>query len=224
MTSPLDRRALLQAMTAMGAMALLSDGGFTALAQSALKTGNPEPFSWDKLKATAKEMAQGAYKPPRVPDPEIVNKINYEEWGKITFNTDQAVFADGPGKFPVTFFHIGKFFQKSIEMHLVQNGEARTILYSQDMFNMPADSPARQLPSGIGFAGFRLQEPRTGKLDWRKNDWVAFLGASYFRAIGELLPVRPVGARHRGGCGGRRQGRGISRLHKLLPRNAVGHE
>jgi glucans biosynthesis protein len=51
---------------------------------------------------------------------------------------------------------------------------------------MPADSPARKLPDNSGFAGFRFQEARTGKLDWRKNDWVAFLGASYFRAIGEL--------------------------------------
>jgi glucans biosynthesis protein len=46
---------------------------------------------------------------------------------------------------------------------------------------------ARRLPEGSGFAGLRIQEPRTGGLDWRKNDWVAFLGASYFRAIGELF-------------------------------------
>ncbi len=54
---------------------------------------------------------------------------------------------------------------------------------------MPPNSPARELPKGAGFAGFRLQESRTGdqqKLDWHTNDWVAFLGASYFRAIGEL--------------------------------------
>ena len=71
-------------------------------------------------------------------------------------------------------------------MHLVQDGMARTIVSNQGLFNMPETSPAKQLPAGVGFAGFRLQEPRDGKLDWRKNDWVAFLGASYFRAIGEL--------------------------------------
>ena len=186
MSASFDRRDFLKGVTAASLLGLLIENGSEALAQSALKTGNPEPFSFDTLKATAKQMAAGPYVPPRVPDPDIVNKINYEEWGKITFNTDQAVFAEGPGQFPVTFFHIGKFFQKSVEMHLVQNGEARTILYSQDMFNMPANSPAKQLPSGIGFAGFRLQEPRDGTPDWHKNDWVAFLGASYFRAIGEL--------------------------------------
>src|SRR5580704_4239985 len=51
---------------------------------------------------------------------------------------------------------------------------------------MAANSPARDLPTGAGFAGLWVQEARYGVLDWRKNDWVAFLGAAYFRAIGEL--------------------------------------
>jgi glucans biosynthesis protein len=50
---------------------------------------------------------------------------------------------------------------------------------------MPADSLARKLPEQSGFAGFRLQESRT-RPDWRTQDWMAFLGASYFRAIGAL--------------------------------------
>src|SRR3546814_9234751 len=54
---------------------------------------------------------------------------------------------------------------------------------------MPADSPAHELPKGAGFAGFRFQESRYGdqqQFPWQKDDWVAFLGASYFRAIGAL--------------------------------------
>ena len=86
----------------------------------------------------------------------------------------------------MTFFHLGMFFQKAVAMHLVVAGEAREIIYDPGDFDMPADSIARKLPSGAGFAGFRIQEPRGGPLDWRDNDWVAFLGASYFRAIGEL--------------------------------------
>src|SRR3546814_20975307 len=50
---------------------------------------------------------------------------------------------------------------------------------------MPADSVARQLPEDSGFAGFRRQESTTNG-DWQTHDWVAFLGASYFRAIGAL--------------------------------------
>jgi glucans biosynthesis protein len=67
-----------------------------------------------------------------------------------------------------------------------QWGTSRQIVYEQSYFDMPADSPGRELPKGAGFAGLRIQEARDGTLDWRKNDWVAFLGAAYFRSIGEL--------------------------------------
>src|SRR3546814_20075115 len=70
-------------------------------------------------------------------------------------------------------------------MHALEHGAAREILYSPDYFDMPADSVARQLPEDSGFAGFRLQESTTNG-DWQTHAWVAFLGASYFRAIGAL--------------------------------------
>ncbi len=183
----LDRRALLKAMAAASAMGLLAEGVTPAMAQQAgLKLGAPEPFTFELLKEKARRMAMDSYQPPMRPAPDIVKQLNYEEWGKITFNTDEALFADGPGEFPVTFFHIGMFFAKSVDMLVVAQGQSREIVYDQSMFNIPPDSPAHELPKGIGFAGFRLQEARNGKLDWHKNDWVAFLGASYFRAIGEL--------------------------------------
>ena len=123
----------------------------------------------------------------------MLDRIDYAEHGKIKFNTDFALFRDGPGDFPVTFFHLGKYFRAPVHMYVLsaagQNATASEILYDPAYFSMPPDGPARELPKGAGFAGFRLQEGRVGdqqKLDWHANDWVAFLGASYFRAIGEL--------------------------------------
>ena len=151
-----------------------------------MQLGEPAAFSFDILKETARRIAGAPYVAPTLPSPDIVSRIVYETWGKIAFNIDDALFADGPGRFPVTFFHLGKFFPKPVRMHAVRGGEAREIIYDPRYFLMPADSPARQLPTGSGFAGVRIQEARDGALDWRKNDWAAFLGASYFRAIGEL--------------------------------------
>ncbi len=187
MTDLFDRRRLLQALAVAGASGLLPAGFSPAEAAGSLTLGAPETFSFEGLKATAAQLSAQPYTAPRQPDPAVVSKIDYENWGKITFNTDSSLFANGPGQFPVTFFHIGKFFPKSVEMYAVEKGQARPIVYSQAMFDMPADSPAKQLEQGIGFAGFRIQEPRDGSLDWRKNDWAAFLGAAYFRAIGELF-------------------------------------
>ncbi|ACK49288.1 periplasmic glucan biosynthesis protein MdoG [Methylocella silvestris BL2] len=178
-----DRRSVLKAAAAMG----FSAAGFSAAAAlEGLKLGPARPFSFEGLKAAAKRRAAEPYVGPPHPAPEIVGKINYEAWGKIAFDMDHALFANGPGRFPVSFFHLGMFFQKAVEMNVVEGASAREIIYDQSYFTMPDDSVAKKLPQGAGFAGLRIQEPRDGALDWRKNDWVAFLGAAYFRSIGAL--------------------------------------
>jgi glucans biosynthesis protein len=182
----INRRQFLQTATATAALAAQGFSG-QALAQQGLKMGIPSPFSFEDLKKRAQDMARSAYMAPQSPSPEVLYQIDYDAHGKIRFRTDLALWANGPSEFPVTFFHLGRFFQKPVRMHVIEGGQAREIVYDSDYFDMPADSPARKLPDNSGFAGFRFQEARNGKLDWKKNDWVAFLGASYFRAIGELF-------------------------------------
>ncbi len=185
MSDSLDRRTLLKG-AAVAAVAMSSIGEAGAAFPDGLGYGEPVAFSYDLLKAQAREKAHAPYVAPPHPAPEVVQKINYEEWGKIRYRSDHALFADGPGRFPVEFFHLGLFFQKAVDFHVIDGDQSKRIVYDQSYFDMPADSVARQLPQGAGFAGFRIQESREGPLDWRKNDWVAFLGAAYFRAIGEL--------------------------------------
>jgi glucans biosynthesis protein len=181
----MDRRSLLSGALSLGTLAA---AGFSpaALANDGLRFGEPGPYSFEALKARARALAAAPYEAPPRPSPEILQQIDYDAHGKIRFKTDLALFANGPGEYPVTFFHLGRYFQKPVRMHVAEGGSAREIIYQDHVFDMPADSPARRLPDNSGFAGFRFQEARSGKLDWRKNDWVAFLGASYFRAIGEL--------------------------------------
>lgn len=181
-----DRRTVLTALAASVAASMTSGSAGGAFAAGNLQLGPPQPFSFEGLQDTARQMAKGPYQGPPHPSPDIVDKIDYETWGQISFDTNSALFASGPGRFPVSFFHLGKFFPKAVEMNVVENGQARTIIYDQSYFDMPADSVAHELPNGAGFAGLRIQEARDGTLDWHKNDWVAFLGAAYFRAIGEL--------------------------------------
>ena len=184
MAKTIDRRTVLK--TAASVAAATATALPTPALAATMKFGPAKPFSFETLKALARDMAKLPYKGPDKPSGDILDQLNYEEWGKIGFNPDYALFGEGPGKFPVTFFHLGKFFRKAVEMYVVEGDSAKEILYDQAYFNMPADSPARKLPKGVGFAGIRVQEPRDGTLDWKKNDWAAFLGAAYFRAIGEL--------------------------------------
>jgi glucans biosynthesis protein len=180
MPLPIDRRSLL------GAAGLLIGAALSptqAAAADHLAFGAPFAFSFEGLRTLARQRAAAPYAPPTAPSA-ILAQLDYQAWGQIKFDTDNALFADGP--LPVTFFHLAKYFQAPVRIYAVDAARAREVVYNARYFDMPANSPARQLPKGLGFAGFRVQEPRSGPLDWRTNDWVAFLGASYFRAIGAL--------------------------------------
>jgi len=188
-----DRRSMLGGTVAAITAAALELPG-AALAGAGLKLGSEAvPFSFDALTAEARGRAARPYQPPAALPQQLIERIDYEAHGKIKFNTAYALFRDGPGEYPVTFFHLGRYFPRPVHMYVLASESggsvAREILYDPSYFTMPASSPARALPRGAGFAGFRFQESRLEdqkKLDWRTNDWVAFLGASYFRAIGEL--------------------------------------
>ena len=158
-----------------------------------VRLGAPKPFSFEALVAHAERSAKSPYNAPRSPPASVLDRIDYDAHGKLKYKPERALFAEGPGRYPVTFFHLGRYFRAPVRMHVVSTeGDkqvASEVVYDESYFEMPKDSPARELPRGSGFAGFRFQESRLGdqkKLPWQKNDWVAFLGATYFRAIGAL--------------------------------------
>jgi glucans biosynthesis protein len=183
----ISRRLFLRSSLAAAALSplLLRASPACATPAAKLQFGPATPFTFDGLIERAKKLAAAAYAEPYRPAPDVVKRIDYEVHGKIKFKSDNALFADGPGVYPATFFHLGQFFQKSVKMHALEGGQAREILYSPSYFDMPADSIARKLPKDSGFAGFRLHEAKT-RSDWKSQDWTAFLGASYLRTIGSL--------------------------------------
>lgn len=183
----LSRRGFLKSASLFALGGALSNWvrALPAATSSGLHLGPAQPFSFDALIERASTMAKASYVPPPKSRPDIVEQIDYETWGQIRYRPADALFADGPSLYPATFFHVGHFFPKSVKMHALEGDVAREILYSPSYFSMPADSVARKLPENTGFAGFRLQESRKRE-DWRTQDWIAFLGASYFRAIGAL--------------------------------------
>ena len=184
MFAPIHRRTLLAALAAGTALAGLP-AWTPAAAANGLTLGDATPFSFSGLIEEAQSRATRPYAEPARPAPELVEKIGYSEHGALRFKPEMALNADRDGTYPATFFHLGTFFPKTVKMHALADGRAREIVYSPSYFDMPAESVARRMPSDAGFAGFRLHES-TSREDWQTQDWVAFLGASYFRAIGAL--------------------------------------
>jgi periplasmic glucans biosynthesis protein len=187
-----SRRRLLLGAAATVALSRLPSRTALAAAANRPQLGPAQEFSFDALSREAEASAGNPYAPQAPLPQKILEQIDYEALGKIHFDPDCALFRDGPGAYPVTFFHPGRLSPTVVRMFALSGAAphqlAHEVGYEPRCFRMPSDSPAIGL-RGAGYAGFRFQESRLGDqraLDWRKNDWVAFLGAAYFRAIGEL--------------------------------------
>jgi glucans biosynthesis protein len=138
--------------------------------------GPPQPFSFDRLKGMAGALAARPYRPRPRPLIDQVHAVDYDAFGQVIYRPSATLWTDGPPDQAVRFFPIGRASPKPVAMHVVSGGQARQIPYSPALFDMPADSPFRALGDAAGFGGFRVLNAD------RATDWVAFLGASYFRA------------------------------------------
>lgn len=139
----------------------------------------PKPFSFDNLIEDAKRRAAEFYEPQIAKGAAILEKIDYDQHNKIRFRLDRAIPVND-GRARVALFHPGALFPLPVSINLVTGDTSKELSYRPDYFDMPEDSPARQLPEDLGFAGFRVMGAES------ERDWLAFLGYSYFRSSGEL--------------------------------------
>ena len=107
------------------------------------------------------------------------------------FGPEYALFGDGPGVYPVTFQFLGGFFPKTRADARGRGRRGARDRLLAGLFHRHATTVPRAScrPGTNAFAGFWIQESRL-QGDWRKREpWATFLGASYFRAVGELGQV-----------------------------------
>ena len=174
----LNRRNFLG--TSIAGLALAASRSGSLAAGSLPGLGEPHPFTFDDLVARARALVAQPYTPPEITAPHVLDRIDYDAHWRIRFRDEATVTPPGTDS-PVQFFHPGRFFREPVRMYLQDEGIAREVLFDKSYFDIPADSPANDLPEGVGFAGFRIMRPDLGP------DWVSFLGASYFRADGPLM-------------------------------------
>ena len=174
-----SRRRVIQ-----GLGGLLLGAGFSppfaavARAQAAPPLGSATPYDFTALRERARRLAAAPYAPPPVAHAELLESIDYDAYKAIAFRPEGTLWPDADSAFPVRLFHLGRYFKRPVRLHVVAEGAAREIRYDADTFSYSDPELAARLPADLGFAGFRLMHP--GK----ETDWLAFLGASYFRSAG----------------------------------------
>lgn len=186
---PLRRRQLVMGLAALTGTTILSGSlAGRALAQEAAApdaaAADPgTPFSFDILTEDMRQRATRPHEPATKPA-SFLDQLTYDDYQKIKFRDSAARWAAPDSAFRVFPFHMGWLFEEPVLIHEVEGGVSRLMHFSTDDFEYIGDLAARvpehaELP---GVAGFRLNAPlnRADLFD----EVVAFLGASYFRALG----------------------------------------
>ena len=179
----LHRRKVLRGLGGLGwagvpGMALLHAS--RALAAPVQHAGAPQPFDYAWLKGQARARAAVPYHPPEETLPASLKHLDWDQYQAIGFRSDHALWAGKHLPFEIGFFHLGLNFKTPVRMYEVAGGQARRIAFDPAMFDYGKSGvDGSQLPPQLDFAGFRVFSQTD-----LKRDIAAFLGASYFRAVG----------------------------------------
>ena len=177
----MQRRALFKASAALALAGFSTPHLYAAAKSASLKTlGNAEPFDYTWLKGRARKLSSEPYHAPPDKVPQKIKSLDWDQYQSIAYRNDHALWVNDKLRFKAKFFHLGMYATQSVKIHEVENGQARELAYDPAMFNYGKSGlKGAELPKDLGFAGFRVNF-HTDPV----RDVTAFLGASYFRAVG----------------------------------------
>ncbi len=139
-------------------------------------------FGFDDVAARARADAAMDYRPPLTPLPDELAALDYDQYRDIRFRPDKALWRSDKLPFEATFFHLGYSQRHAVILHEVTPDGARAIPFDAADFDYGHNRLSPSQWGDVGYAGFRAfyQMNTPGVMD----EVIAFLGASYFRAIG----------------------------------------
>ena len=143
------------------------------------------PFTFDLLSQVMESRAQAPYEAPSRDElPEKLSGMTYDEHRAIRHNPERAYWKD-QAPFEMQAFHLGGIFWETVRLYEVSNQKVKPVGFTSEDFIYrpplnPEDFEDFTMP---GVAGFRLAYPLN--TDEYKDELVSFIGASYFRALGQ---------------------------------------
>ncbi|MCR8550995.1 glucan biosynthesis protein G [Salipiger sp. P9] len=177
----LSRRAALTRLGAALSTGLLPGA---ALAQDAAEAAPGTPFSFEALSERMQRESRSAPAAATEIDGFLAG-LGYDDYQRIRFRGDRARWSEETdGRFRLQAFHLGWLFKQPVTVSEIVDGQAVPMIFSTRDFEY--DSVTQEVPENLdlpGVAGFRLHN-QLNRADIY-DELVAFLGASYFRALGK---------------------------------------
>lgn len=175
----MDRRTLLKLAAGLAAAGLPVPGLLSHGLAWSQDQGEARPFDYAWLKGHARALAQKPHQSREGQLPESLRQLSWDDYQAIQFRPEASLWQKPDSAFRAQLFHLGLYFQTPVAIHEVIDGQARPLAYDPDAFRYSGEQPLGDLPEDLGYAGFRIQFHTDFQFDL-----AAFLGASYFRAVG----------------------------------------
>lgn len=138
--------------------------------------------SLDDVVRLAQAMAARPYAAPQPPLPAELRSLSYDKMRDIRFKPEKAWWRDAGLPFELMFFHPGGYHPATVQLAEWGPQGERTIPYDPSEFDFGHNVLHPDHWQGIGYAGWRAHYA-INRPDY-KDEVIAFLGASYFRAVG----------------------------------------
>ncbi|NJO18129.1 MAG: glucan biosynthesis protein G [Thioploca sp.] len=143
----------------------------------------PQQFGFAEVRRRAEVMAAESFQEDPDTLPEFFRTIGYDQYRDIRFRQDKTIWLSEGLPFVLRFFHRGFLFTRPVHINLIVDGKSQPIKFNKDLFEYGPTQYADELPEDFGFAGMQIFYPRVKAQ--RYDEIAAFLGASYFRAVGQ---------------------------------------
>jgi periplasmic glucans biosynthesis protein len=142
-------------------------------------------FGFEDVAAKARNLAAEKFVKPETNLPRSLLELSYDQYRDIRFKPAKSIWRNQKLPFELQFFHPGLYFNQSVRINLLVNGNVRPLPFNFSNFDYGRLNPNLDTSQfqDIGYAGFRVHFPLNSKQ--YKDEILVFQGASYFRALGK---------------------------------------
>jgi glucans biosynthesis protein len=131
----------------------------------------------------ARDLAGAGYKAPQTQLPQELRDLDYDALRDIRFRPENSLWRAEKLPFELMFFHPGRNFQDPVRINTIEPSGVKRVEFNTTMFDYGRNKLDQQKLRNVGFAGFRVHYAMNKP--GYKDEVLVFLGASYFRAVGQ---------------------------------------
>ena len=137
---------------------------------------------FEQVQAKAAALAAKPYAKNTPELPPFLLNLDYDQYRDIRFRPDQSLWRQEGLPFQVQYFSRGSIFRDRVLINVIDGGKLLPVEFAPSMFDFGRLPVPMEVPKDLGFAGFRLHYQLNVQQYF--DEVIAFLGASYFRAVG----------------------------------------